>query len=99
ATEAAAVGALAAIAIARFAYRALSLRDLLTAAHESARTTTMLFLILGGAAMFGHVISVLGLPRDLLALVVGQEVGALGFLLAVMALVFLLGMFLETISI
>lgn len=99
ATEAAAVGAIAAILIARFAYNRLSLADLYDAARDSVGTTGMLFMILAAAAMFGHVISVLGLPRQLVELTTALGIGPITFMLAVMALIFLLGMFLETISI
>lgn len=99
ATEAAAAGAIVAILIARFAYRRLGLRELYEAAREAARTTSMLFLILASAAMFGHVIAVLRLPAELLELVTGFGLTPIQFILAVMLLVFILGMFLETISI
>ena len=99
ATEAAAVGALAALAIATLAYRQLGPRQLLDAARETVRTTSMLFLVLIGAALFSHVLTLMRLPAELVAAVSGAGVSALGFLLAVMAVVFLLGMFLETIAI
>jgi len=99
ATEAAAVGAIAAALIARFAYNRLAIADLLAAAREAARTTGMLFMILAAAAMFGHVVTVLRLPSELVQLAATYGVGPYGFLIAVMALIFVLGMFLETISI
>ena len=99
ATEAAAAGAIAAILIARFAYRALDARGLFEAARETARTTAMLFLILGAAATFGHVLTILRLPVALVEQVAALGISPVQFILAVMALVFVLGMFLETISI
>jgi C4-dicarboxylate transporter DctM subunit len=99
ATEAAAVGAIAAVAIAGLAYRALDPSTLFAAARETARTTAMLFLILAAAAMFGHVLTILRLPAELVELVVAWGVSEVGFLVAVMAAIFVLGMFLETISI
>ncbi|MDQ3560102.1 MAG: TRAP transporter large permease subunit, partial [Pseudomonadota bacterium] len=59
----------------------------------------MLFMILAAAAMFGHVVTVLRLPSELVQLAATYGVGPYGFLIAVMALIFVLGMFLETISI
>ncbi|MDQ3560141.1 MAG: TRAP transporter large permease subunit, partial [Pseudomonadota bacterium] len=88
ATEAAAVGAIAAALIARFAYNRLAIADLLAAAREAARTTGMLFMILAAAAMFGHVVTVLRLPSELVQLAATYGVGPLGFLFGVMALVF-----------
>ena len=99
ATEAAAVGALAALAIATLVYRQLGPWQLLDAARETVRTTSMLFLVLIGAALFSHVLTLMRLPAELVAAVSGAGVSVLGFLLVVMAVVFLLGMFLETIAI
>jgi C4-dicarboxylate transporter DctM subunit len=99
ATEAAAVGALLAWIIGALLYRSLSLRDMLLCAYDTVRTTSMLFLILAGAAMFGHVVTLLRLPMTLMESVTALDVGAAGFVLIVMAVVFVLGMFLETISI
>ena len=59
----------------------------------------MLFLILAAAALLGHVLTKLRIPNQMVDLVTQYGVSQLGFLLAVMALVFVLGMFLETISI
>jgi C4-dicarboxylate transporter DctM subunit len=49
--------------------------------------------------MFGHVLTKLRIPQDLVALVTTLGLSQLEFLLAVMALIFVLGMFLETLSI
>ncbi len=99
ATEAAGVGALAAILIGALAYRRLGWAELYGAARETVRTTAMLFMILAGAAMFGHVLTIMRLPNQLVEMVTGWGVSPLLFIVAVMAVVFVLGMFLETISI
>ena len=99
ATEAAAVGAIGAIAIAAGVYRNFGISDLFDAARETVRTTAMLFMILVGAAMFGHVLTLLRLPAELVEMVTAMGIGPIGFILAVMAVIIVLGMFLETISI
>ncbi|WP_028311723.1 TRAP transporter large permease [Derxia gummosa] len=99
ATEAAAVGAAAAVAVAALAYRSISPRSLWDAAIDAARTSAMLFLIVGAAAVFGHVMTKLRIPQQIVELVVTFDVGVAGFLVAVMALIFVLGMFLESIAI
>ncbi|MEP7206817.1 MAG: TRAP transporter large permease [Casimicrobiaceae bacterium] len=99
ATEAAAVGALAALLIAMLAYRNFTLRDLWLSAIDAARNSAMLFLILAAAAILGHVLTKLRIPNDIVLLVGEYGLSQVGFLLAVMLLVFVLGMFLETISI
>ena len=99
ATEAAAAGALGALAIAALAYRNFGLRDLWASAIDAARTSAMLFLILAAAAVLGNVLTKLRIPHEMVELVARHELSQVGFLLAVMAVVFVLGMFLETISI
>jgi len=99
ATEAAAAGALGALAIATLVYRTLGARDIWGAAVDAARNTAMLFLILAAAALLGHALTKLRIPAQMVELVTQYGVSQMGFLIAVMLLVFVLGMFLETISI
>ncbi len=99
ATEAAAAGALAALLIAMFVYRNFTLADLWRSAIDAARNSAMLFLILAAAALLGNVLTKLRIPNQMVDLVTQYGVSQVGFLVAVMALVFVLGMFLETISI
>ena len=99
ATEAAAAGAVLALAIGALVYRSIGWRDVWGAALEASRTSAMLFMILAGASVFGFVLTKLRIPHEIVQLVVAREIGATGFLLAMMAVLFVLGMFLETISI
>ena len=99
ASEAAAVGCIYALGVGIFAYRNFGLKDLWETAFETVRTTAMLFMILAAAAVFGHAITIIRLPAELVEFVVAQDFSQLAFVLAVMAVVFILGMFLETIAI
>lgn len=99
ATEAAGVGAFAAMLIATLVYRTLGWRDIWHSALDAARTSSMLFLILAAAAIFGHALTKLRIPNEIVELVAHYGLSQTGFLLAVMVLIFILGMFLETISI
>ncbi len=99
ATEAAAAGALAALAVAALVYRTLGLRDVWASAMDAARTSAMIFMILAAAGVFSHALTKLRIPQEIVALVTGYGLGPIEFLLAVMLLVLVLGMFLETISI
>ncbi len=99
ATEAAGVGALAALLIATLAYRTLGFRGIWESLRDAARTSAMLFMILIGAALFGHVLTKLRIPAQMVDLVATYGVSQVEFLLAVMVLILILGMFLETISI
>ncbi len=99
ASEAAAVGCVYALAVGALAYRSFGWRDLWETAFETVRTTAMLFMILAAAAMFGHAITIIRVPAELVELVISQGLTPLVFVLAVMAVIFVLGMFLETIAI
>lgn len=99
ASEAAAAGSLYALFVARFVYRSFSLKDLYTCAHATMRTSMMIFMIIAGAAMFGHAITIIRLPVGVTETVAQLGLGPLGFILVVMGLIFILGMFLESIAI
>jgi len=99
ATEAAGVGAIAALLIATFVYKNFSWQDLFDSAKETTQLTAMLFMILASAAIFGHVLTVMGLPSELVSTVTQAGVGSIAFILLTMGVIFILGMFLETIAI
>lgn len=99
ATEAAGAGALAALLVAVIVYRSLGPREIWLSAMDAARTSAMIFMILAGAAVFGHVLTLMRVPQQLVVLVTGMGLSQIEFLLAVMAVILILGTFLETISI
>ena len=99
ATEAAGVGAMAALLIAVLVYRNFGVGDLWSAAIDACRTSAMLFMILAGASVFGHVLTMLRIPQEIVGMVSTMGISTIEFLLGVMLLIFILGMFLETISI
>ena len=60
----------------------------------------MLFMILAGASVLGFVLTKMRVPQQIVQLVDGAaDIGVTGFLLVMMALIFVLGMFLESIAI
>ena len=99
ASEAAAVGCVLALMIAVGVYRNFGFRDLYETAFETVRTTAMLFMILAAAAMFGYVVTIMRLPNELVEAVIAMGASPMTFVIAVMVVIFILGMFLETISI
>lgn len=99
ASEAAAAGSLYAVLVAVLVYRNFGLSDLWACAYATMRTSMMVFLIIAGAAMFGHAITLVRLPVGVTEAVVGLGLGPIGFVLVVMGLIFVLGMFLESIAI
>jgi len=98
-SEAAAIGCVYALFVGIVIYRNFGWSELWETAFETVRTTAMLFMILAAAGMFGHAVTIIRLPAELVELVVAQGLTALHFVLAVMGVIFILGMFLETISI
>ncbi|MCT7378308.1 TRAP transporter large permease [Chelativorans salis] len=99
AAEAAAAGSIYALLVATLAYRNFGLRDLWDCAYESMRTSMMVFMIIAGAAMFGHAITIIRLPVGVTEMVSQMGLGQVGFMLIVMAMIFVMGMFFESIAI
>jgi C4-dicarboxylate transporter DctM subunit len=56
-------------------------------------------MILATAAMFGHAVTIIRLPAQLMESVIALGASPMMFILIVMAVILILGMFLETISI
>lgn len=99
ASEAAAIGCIYALLIGVVVYKNFGLLDLYETAYETVRTTAMLFMILATAAMFGHAVTIIRLPAQLMESVIALGASPMMFILIVMAVILILGMFLETISI
>jgi C4-dicarboxylate transporter, DctM subunit len=99
ATEAAGAGALLALIIAAFVYRQFGWKDLWEGGEDAARTSAVLFMIIIGAALFGYMLTKLNIPAEAVALAVKYNVSQTEFLIAVMVLIFILGLILESISI
>lgn len=99
ASEAASIGCIYALLVGALVYRNFGLKELAQTAYETVRTTSMLFMILAAAAMFGHAVTIIRLPIELMESVAALGLSQMGFILVVMLVIFLLGMFLETISI
>ncbi|GIX11190.1 TRAP transporter large permease [Elioraea sp.] len=98
-TEAAGTGALWALVLAVVVYRQLDLADLWEGVNEATRTAAMLFMIIVGASLYGYMLTKLGAPQELAAMVASWDLSRTGFLLCMMVLLFLLGLILETFSI
>jgi C4-dicarboxylate transporter, DctM subunit len=99
ATEAAAAGAWLALFVAVVIYRTVGLRAIWEASVDACRVSAMLFMILAGASVFGHVLTKLRIPQQIVEAVIASDIGVTGFLIVMMALIFVLGMFLESIAI
>ena len=97
ATEGAGVGATGALVFA-LARRALDWRTLYASLVESARTTSMLFLILIGALMFAEFVNITTMPSDLTAFVTKFQVHPVMVVAVIMAIYVLLGTAMEELS-
>lgn len=99
ATEAAAAGAWLALLVAMLVYRSIGLRAVWDSALDASRLSAMLFMIMAGASVFGHILTKLRVPQQIVEAIIGADIGVAGFLIVMMALIFVLGMFLESIAI
>jgi C4-dicarboxylate transporter DctM subunit len=99
ATEAAGTGTLYAIVIAAIIYRTLTWQAWIESLMESTRTSAMLLLIIAGAAIYGYMLTKLNVPQDLARLVAERGLTQTQFLVAMLLLLFLLGLVLESFSI
>jgi TRAP-type C4-dicarboxylate transport system permease large subunit len=97
AVEGAGVGAFGALVFA-LARRALGWRELYAALLESARTTSMLFLILIGALMFAEFVNITSMPADLKDFVSRFEVHPILVVAAIMVIYVILGTAMEELS-
>lgn len=99
ATEAAAAGAWLALVITIAIYRTIGWREILDSAAEAARMSAMLFMILSGATVFSHVLTKMRIPQQVVETLVAADFGALGFVIVMMVIIMILGMFLESVAI
>jgi len=97
AVEGAGVGAFGGMVFA-LARRALGWRELYEALLESARTTSMLFMILIGALMFAEFVNITTMPNDLKAFVSRFEVNPLMVVAMIMVIYVVLGTAMEELS-
>jgi C4-dicarboxylate transporter DctM subunit len=92
------MGALLALFVAVVVYRSVNLKMVWESAIDASRTSAMLFMILAGATVLGFVMTKMRIPQQIVQLVIEVDLGVTGFLIVMMALIFILGMFLETIA-
>ena len=97
ATEGAGVGAFGAMVFA-LARRALSWRSLYGALLESARTTSMLFLILIGALVFAEFVNITTMPQDLKDYVARFDLHPIMVVSMIMVIYVILGTAMEELS-
>jgi C4-dicarboxylate transporter DctM subunit len=97
-TEAAAIGFALALLLTVGILRSLSWRQLKEAVIESMRTTVTIFLILAGANIFGKAITLYRIPQDISTAISANITDPGIFVVAVCAVLLLMGLFLEALS-
>jgi len=97
ATEGAGMGAFGAMVFALWR-RVLNWSSLYQALVESARTTSMLFMILIGALMFAEFVNITTMPNDLVAYVKRFEIHPVAVVAAICVIYVLLGTAMEELS-
>ncbi|MBN8189048.1 TRAP transporter large permease [Salipiger thiooxidans] len=96
-TEASAIGAAMALAIT-VAQRSLSWADFLRAVKDSVQTTTVIFLIVVGAKIFGQAITLYQIPQQVAHIFDTHVPGTVGFIVIVSLILLFIGLFLESMS-
>jgi len=94
-TEAAAVAAAYALILAGLFYRALKWSSLYQILLESARSSAVVGLVIGGALIFNYIVASENIPRAMAFYVDGLSISPTLFLLMVMAIILLLGCLLD----
>ncbi len=97
-TEASAVGAAGAFLIAGFAYKTLTIKTVLTILRESLKVSAAILLIMGCARIFGDYLNMVRLPQTLTSFLLGLNLPNMVILLTIMALLIVLGMFVDGVS-
>ena len=97
ATEGAGIGAFGAFVFALMR-RVLTWKILLQVLTESARTTSMLFMILIGALIFANFVNYTSMPRDLLDFVSRYQVSPITVMIAICVIYVILGTAMEELS-
>ncbi|MGC9445935.1 TRAP transporter large permease [Cereibacter johrii] len=97
ATEAAALGVLAALVIAAV-YRCLSVRVVVEAFEGAMKTTAMIMAVMIGAYFLNLIFGAIGLPQAVSGWIGSLNLSPLGLFVLVVVFYFILGMFMETLS-
>jgi tripartite ATP-independent transporter DctM subunit len=94
-TEGAAVAAAYALAVSAVLYRSVSLAQLYTALISSAKATTSVGMLIGGALVFNYVVTIENVPMSVEHFIRGFNLSPIAFLLLVNAILLVLGCLLE----
>lgn len=97
-TESAAIGALATLVLAKVFWK-MEWKKVYSAATRSVRTTSMIFIIIIGANIFGYFLTISRVPQDLALFIGNLQIPAWGILSVIILLYLILGCFMDQIAI
>lgn len=97
-TEAAAIGFFCALVLTGVVLRTLSLEKLRLAISDTMRTSVTILLIVVGAKIFGHAVTLYRIPQEVTAFVTTHFHQPLYFLVAITCVLLVVGLFLESLS-
>lgn len=97
-TEAAAIGFLSSLILTGAIMRTLSWDGLKLAVKDTMKTSATILLIVVGAKIFGHAITLYRIPQEITVFVTENFNHQLSFLLAVTCVLLVIGLFLESLS-
>ena len=95
-TEAAVIAVVYALIVGLFLHREMTLKDVLTALRKSVVTSAVIMFIIAAASLMGYLLNRQSVPDAAALWLVSTFDGATALLLAVNALLFFVGMFIET---
>lgn len=98
-TESAVIAVMYGLIVGLLVYKDLKLKDIPNILMESATTTGTIVIIMGIATAFGRLISMYQIPQALAASMAGVSQNGYVIMLMIAGVIFLLGMFMETLSI
>lgn len=97
-SEAAAFGVLGVLLIAAV-FRCLTWRELYLAIKGTLAITAMMLLIIVGSSTFSQILAISGATQEIVGTLHGLDIGAYGFLMIALVLLFFLGMLMDPLSI
>ncbi|MBU8877792.1 TRAP transporter large permease subunit [Bacillus sp. FJAT-29790] len=98
-TESAVIAVFYGIIVSAFIYKELHWKDVRPIIVESLNITAMIFLIIGAASLFGLYLTNAQIPQQIGAWIADSDVNKWTFMIIVNILFFIMGMFLEAVSI
>ncbi|QSB12353.1 TRAP transporter large permease subunit [Lysinibacillus fusiformis] len=98
-TESAVIAVFYGLIVSLFIYREMKLKDFRDVLVESINITAMIFLIIGAASLFGLYLTNAQVPQQVGAWIAESDLNKWIFMIIVNILFFIMGMFLEAVSI